>query len=158
MKIKNYSVELKSRSSNYYFEDRVNYTCQKAETMKAHFKGHNISGGYESLCRCIDNLCKDGQTTGWFNDHAEQVRIVYHGETIVTIEQIDALVHYAANLWSSDKVAQVFGRDEDCVREILADFIEEWEDIPCDDDGGTKEQNENLDLILDKYAKHIVEL
>ena len=39
----------------------------------------------------------------------------------ITDEMYDALIHYAANLWTSDKVAEVFGVSEEKVEEVLAE-------------------------------------
>ena len=39
----------------------------------------------------------------------------------ITDEMYYALINYAANLWTSDKVAEVFGVSEEKVEEVLAD-------------------------------------
>lgn len=70
----------------------------------------------------------------------------------------DALVHYAANLWTSDKVAEVFGVSVEKVEEVLAetDFQHEYENAPTDEDGLTEEGDEIINNLLENVAQEIL--
>ena len=71
-----------------------------------------------------------------------------------TKQQIEnALILATANLLNT---RDVLGSSEE-VNAIIRQFLEEWEDAECDEDGATPEQNEVLDAILDKYAQKIYE-
>ena len=76
----------------------------------------------------------------------------------ITNEMYDALIHYAANLWTSDKVAEVFGVSEEKVEEVLAetDFQHEYENAPTDEDGLTEEGDEIIDNLLENVAQEIL--
>ena len=68
------------------------------------------------------------------------------------IYEYDILIHYAANLCDSKRVARVFGIDDSSVlADILGDFQKEWDEVEVDEDGATVEQDAELDAILDKY-------
>lgn len=71
-----------------------------------------------------------------------------------TKQQIEnALILAIAN---PNNAQDVFGSSE-AANVIVRQFLEEWEDAECDEDGATPEQNEVLDAILDKYAQKIYE-
>ena len=65
----------------------------------------------------------------------------------------DALILATAN---PNNAQDVFGSSE-AVNAIIRQFLDEWEDAECDEDGATPEQNEVLDAILDKYTQKIYE-
>lgn len=72
-------------------------------------------------------------------------------------EERAVLVEYAANLCSSDKVAEVFGCEPtEELSNILCDFVREWKAAPCDPEGATPEQDAVLDSILGEYAERIL--
>ena len=75
-------------------------------------------------------------------------------DNMKTKQQIEnALILATANLLNT---RDVLGSSEE-VNAIIRQFLEEWEDAECDEDGATPEQNEVLDAILDKYAQKIYE-
>ena len=76
----------------------------------------------------------------------------------ITNEMYDALIHYAANLWAVDKVAEVFGVSEEKVEEVLADydFQHEYENAPTDEDGLTEEGDEIINNLLENVAQEIL--
>lgn len=75
-------------------------------------------------------------------------------DNMKTKQQIEnALILATANLLNT---RDVLGSSEE-VNEIVRQFLEEWEDAECDEEGATPEQNEVLDAILDKYTQKIYE-
>lgn len=76
----------------------------------------------------------------------------------ITNEMYDALNHYAANLYDSEKVAEIFGVSEDKVRNVLADtdFQNEYGNAPSDEYGFTKEGDEFIDNLLEEVAQKIL--
>lgn len=76
----------------------------------------------------------------------------------ITNEMYDALIHYAANLWDVDKVAEVFGVSEEKVVGALADydFQHEYENAPTDEDGLTEEGEEIINNLLENVAQEIL--
>lgn len=63
----------------------------------------------------------------------------------------DRLVEYAADITTSDYISEMLDKDEEKVREVLQQFYLEWESVPCDPEGTTKEQDVRLGEILEKY-------
>lgn len=65
-------------------------------------------------------------------------------------EIIDGIINYFAGSgaeWATDKE-----------RAILAEYNCEWDKLPCDAEGATKEQEKMQDELLDKCADEIIAL
>lgn len=71
-------------------------------------------------------------------------------------EEVNVLVEYAANLCGSERVAKIFCKEvSEELSNVLGDFNREWEEVKVDEDGPTKEQDEELDTILEEYQRKI---
>lgn len=73
-----------------------------------------------------------------------------------TMEEL--LISYESGLDSAQsEIEKLLGREltgED--NETLSEFVSDWENSPCDDEGPSHEQDELLDRILEKYAKKLL--
>jgi len=74
-------------------------------------------------------------------------------------EEANVLVEYATNICDSDRVAKVFCKENtNELSNILGDFTREWEEVEVDEDGATKDQDAELDSVLEKYQEKINDL
>lgn len=77
----------------------------------------------------------------------------------MTKEQLSALLlQYASNDATSLNVAECIGVDEAIISDTMRLFLQDWEAVECDAEGCTKEQDAELDNILDEYVAKLLAL
>lgn len=97
-------------------------------------------------------LSKDGQTHNIDVDKENFVE--FYGEEhcfrlFTLVDDIKAqLINYAAG----SQISQHFTNEE---LELFAEFNRKWNDLPCDDDGFTTEQEKVADELVEDYAQQI---
>ena len=70
----------------------------------------------------------------------------------------DVVVEFWGNMETSENIAKLATKDEETVAEILCDYKREWDAVECDIEGPTREQDRELDLIINDCVNEIIEL
>jgi hypothetical protein len=80
-------------------------------------------------------------------------------EAQLSLAQVcDLLVGYVSNGISATGIARRIGKDELKIGEALYVLQQEWDEMPCDPEGATKEQEADMDRLLEIYAQELLEL
>lgn len=66
------------------------------------------------------------------------------------------LTEYAINAITSSAIEEALGIND--ASNIIRSFQQEWDNVECDEEGCSKEQDAQLDAILEDYADQLLDV
>lgn len=77
----------------------------------------------------------------------------------LSVEQVNVINEYAANICNSSRIAKEFGTTEDIVNDAIdyCDFIRQVENLTEDDNGIGYDNEEDYDKLVVELANHILD-
>lgn len=77
--------------------------------------------------------------------------------TTINIDYTSILIDYTAHRDTARTLQEMDLGDNELNRNILNGFLVEWDNAPCDKEGATQEQDDNLDSIIDSTVEELLE-